>query len=68
MSGTPTLSKSEIRNPKPEGNPKPENIANGHIFRILAFGFLSDFGLRISGFGRIRAASDWSLSSPATSA
>jgi len=49
MSGTPSLSKSEIRNPKPEGNPKPENTANGHIFRISAFGFLSDFGLRISG-------------------
>jgi hypothetical protein len=45
--------KSEIRNPKPEGNPKPEardavasERADG--LRISGLGLLSDFGYRIS--------------------
>jgi len=44
---SPTLSKSEIRNPKSERNPKPDKTA---FVRISAFGFLSGFGFRISDF------------------
>jgi S1-C subfamily serine protease len=47
-------SKAEIRGPKSERNPKPEIRRNERTasrpFRILHFGFLSDFGFRISVF------------------
>src|SRR5262245_20271081 len=47
--------KSEIRNPKSERNPKAEirNVLRtpiAAIFRASDFGFLSDFGFRISDF------------------
>jgi hypothetical protein len=41
------IPKSENRNPKPEGNPKPEQ-AYGKWFRISDFIRASGFGLRIS--------------------
>src|SRR6185369_12727833 len=50
--------KSDVRNPKSERNPKPEarspKVAVRRFgFRISAFGFLSDFRLRISDFSFI---------------
>jgi phosphate transport system permease protein len=46
--------KSEIRNPKSEGNPKPESrveqTGQSATIRVSGFGFLSDFGIRTSGF------------------
>ena len=45
--------KSEIRNPKSERSPKSEiRRERGVRFRISGFGFLSDFGFRISDFSR----------------
>jgi uncharacterized protein len=51
--------KSEVRNPKSEGTPKLEirKRARARFFRISVFGFLSEFGIRISGLaGLIIAA------------
>ena len=42
--------KSEIRNPKEARSPKSEKAADRTIFRYSDFGFLSDFGIRISDF------------------
>ena len=43
--------KSEIRNPRSEKSPKSEiRIRRAGWFRISGFGFLSDFGFRISDF------------------
>src|SRR5262245_43953933 len=46
--------KFEIRNPKSEGRPKREfrslEPSRGSRFRPSGFGFLSDFGFRISAF------------------
>jgi hypothetical protein len=47
----PTDRKSEIRNPRSEGNPKAEGrkIFDGSGIRASGFGLLSEFGVRISG-------------------
>jgi len=43
--------KSEIRNLKPERNPKSEiRGVSTQLVRNSGFGFLSDFGIRISDF------------------
>ncbi|HXT10265.1 MAG TPA: hypothetical protein VN873_01790 [Candidatus Angelobacter sp.] len=48
--------KSEIRNPKSEGNSKPEyrgcgvNVHESFGIRHSVFGIVSDFGFRISDF------------------
>ena len=42
--------KSECRIPKPERSPNAEFRRTGCKFRRSGFGFLSDFGLRISDF------------------
>ena len=58
--------KSEIRNPKPTRDGgvrqrgKPQSATEG--FRISDFGFLSDFGLRISDFIR-HSPSEFGLNS-----
>jgi len=50
----PALPKSEIRIPKSETNPKSEIPNNRRKFGISEFGFVSDFGIRISDFVVLR--------------
>src|SRR5436190_8310396 len=54
---TSTNPKSEIRNPKESRNPKSEKAMRvlKAPFRISVFGFLSDFGIRISDFRTVFA-------------
>jgi len=48
-----TNPKSEIRNPKEIRSPKREMRRYAHVIRISTFGFLSDFGIRISDFNYV---------------
>src|SRR5580765_6763007 len=60
--------KSEIRNPREARNPKSEKPARAKAsLRISVFGFLSDFGIRISDLFHLTQLQFWfSIAHPRT--